>query len=400
MPPLSELAAFYSAQLKEQILPFWLKHAPDREYGGYATCLDRDGSVYDADKVCMWAPGRIAWTYAYLYNEWERDPAWLDFAKLGIDFIRRHGFRADGRMYYALKRDGTPMAAPAGFAAEQSTTQGLVEYARATGDETYYREARQLFDRTWRALQDPAGGASPRLPESGAIRLHGSSMITLNVIHQLRQYREEPSDAERMDVCLDAIRRYHLRPERRQLLEMVDWQGGDLPGSAGRRINPGHMIEGGVFVLHEATHRRDPALKELGLNLVRWGFEQGWDKEFGGIFNDVDSEGRPIADCREILLADAKLWWQHAEALYGLLLAYAESGDGWFLTAYQQVHEYSFARFADPEFGEWYAYLDRTGRPVNRAKGTDRKTCFHIARNFYWCMRLAEKMQWTKNSKP
>jgi N-acylglucosamine 2-epimerase len=394
MPTLEQLSGFYLAQLREQILPFWLKHAPDRKYGGYFTCLDRDGSVYDEDKVCMWAPGRIAWTFAYLYNELEAEPAWLDFARLGVDFTRRHGFRPDGRMYYGLKRDGTPLAAPAGFAAEQSTVQGWVAYAQATRDEGLYREARRLFDRTWAALQDPAGGASPRLAESGPIRLHGSSMITLNVIHQLRSYREEPSDAQRLDICIDAIRRFHLRPKQKVLLEMTGWNGEDLAGSPGRRVNPGHMIEGGIFLIHEATHRADPALKQLGLDLIRWGYEWGWDREFGGIFNDCDTEGRPIADCREILLADSKLWWQHGEALYALLLAYAESGDAWFLQAYEKVHAYSFSHFADPEYGEWFAYLDRTGRLVNAAKGTDRKTCFHIARNFFWCARLAER--WAK----
>jgi len=195
-------------------------------------------------------------------------------------------------------------------------------------------------------------------------------------------------------VCIDAIRRFHLRPKQKVLLEMTGWNGEDLPGSQGRRVNPGHMIEGGIFLIHEAIHRTDPALKELGLNLIRWGYDWGWDKEFGGIFNDCDTEGRPIADCREILLADSKLWWQHAEALYALLLAYAESGDGWFLQAYEKVHAYSFSHFADPEYGEWFAYLDRTGRLVNAAKGTDRKTCFHIARNFFWCARLAQR--WAK----
>jgi N-acylglucosamine 2-epimerase len=53
MPPLHQLADFYRAQLKEQILPFWLKHSADRECGGYFTCLDRDGSVYDPDQVCI-----------------------------------------------------------------------------------------------------------------------------------------------------------------------------------------------------------------------------------------------------------------------------------------------------------------------------------------------------------
>ncbi len=68
---------------------------------------------------------------------------------------------------------------------------------------------------------------------------------------------------------------------------------------------------------------------------------------------------------------------QLAEALYGLLFGYWETRDPWFWEAYRKVHEYSFSRFADPEFGEWFGYLDRTGRLIHSAKGTDRKCCFH-----------------------
>ena len=389
VPSLSQLSDYYASQLREQIVPFWLKHAPDREFGGYFTCLDRDGQVYDPDKICMWCPGRIAWTFAYLYNEFEPNPAWLDFARLGVAFIRRHGFRADGRMYYGLKRDGTPLTAPDGYHAELSSILGMAEVARADHDDVLYEEARRLFDRVWKIIQEPSGDWSPRLQESGSIRIHGYSMITVNVLQTLRRYREEPTDAARIDACIDIMRRFHLRSDRHLLLEIVGWHGEDMPGSAGRQVNPGHMIEGGIFVIHEARHRGDGALRKFGLDLIRWGFERGWDPEFGGIFNDVDADGRPIASGQSALLADSKLWWQHAEALYGLLLGFLESDDDWFWHAYRQVHEYSFSRFADPGKGEWFAMLDRTGRAINTAKGTDRKGCFHIGRNFIWCHKAA-----------
>jgi N-acylglucosamine 2-epimerase len=130
----------------------------------------------------------------------------------------------------------------------------------------------------------------------------------------------------------------------------------------------------------------------LGLDLIRWGFDLGWDPQYGGIFNDVDAEGKPMYGANA-LLADTKLWWQAAEALYGLLLGFAETGDPWYWEAYRKVHEYSFSHFADPEFGEWYGYLDRTGRPINTSKGSDRKTVFHIGRNFFWCARLAKRFK-------
>ena len=86
---LRQLRDFYKKELLENILPFWLKHVRDRDYGGYHTCLDRDGSVYEYDKLCMWCAGRIVWTYSHMYNELERNPEWLELARCGVDFVRK-----------------------------------------------------------------------------------------------------------------------------------------------------------------------------------------------------------------------------------------------------------------------------------------------------------------------
>lgn len=387
----SDLAAFYEDQLRTQILPFWLQHAPDHECGGYFSCLDRDGTVYDPDKVDILMQGRISWTFSTMYNELEPRQEWLDFARRGVDFILRHGFREDGRIYYALRRDGRPMEPPSLYHAELSNLIAMAELARATKDETLYQKARETFETAWPGLHHPHPDGTAPLPGMVPTRIHGNSMITINVLQILRSYREESTDRPRILECIDHMRRFHLRPDQRLLLEFTGWEGETLVGSAGRRVNPGHMIEGGIFLLHETWKHPDAALREMGLNLIRWGFEQGWDAEFGGIFNDVDAERKPIWGT-DLLLADSKLWWQHAEALYGLLLAHVETGDEWFWQAYEKVHTYSFAHFADPEAGEWFAYLDRTGRRINDVKGSNRKCCYHVGRNFLWCAKIARRL--------
>ena len=39
------LAEQYRSELFDSVLPFWLKNSQDKEYGGYFSCLDRDGSA-------------------------------------------------------------------------------------------------------------------------------------------------------------------------------------------------------------------------------------------------------------------------------------------------------------------------------------------------------------------
>lgn len=43
----------YEKELLENVVPFWEKHCVDKEFGGYFTSFDRDGSVYNTTKY-MW----------------------------------------------------------------------------------------------------------------------------------------------------------------------------------------------------------------------------------------------------------------------------------------------------------------------------------------------------------
>ena len=45
-----EMADRYRKELYDSVLPFWIEKSQDPEYGGYFTCLNRDGSVFDTDK--------------------------------------------------------------------------------------------------------------------------------------------------------------------------------------------------------------------------------------------------------------------------------------------------------------------------------------------------------------
>jgi len=389
---LIELKGLYRKQLLDDCLPFWMAHLRDREFGGYHTCLDRDGSVYEHDKLCMWCPGRIIWMFSFLYNELEQRAEWLDMARWGVDFVQEHGFAPDGSMPYSLTRDGRPLEPPRDVFVELFTASGFSEFARAASDEELHRQARQLFFRTWEKITTPGAPFPPFVHATRPVHVHGHSLIALNVAQELRRYREDPRYEQVIDRCLDDVLRLHARPRARTVLEAVSWDGQDLPGSLGRCINPGHMMEAGIFIVHEGRRRGDEGLVQWGVNFIDWGFEWGWDKQFGGIYNDVDADGVPVPQTREAFIYQSKLWWQHAEALYALLVAYEVTGESKFMDGYELTHDYAFGNFADPEHGEWFALLDRRGNRLNDTKGTPRKSPFHVPRNFYYCYRLLERM--------
>ena len=75
-----QLAAQYKNELFENVLPFWLHRSQDFEQGGYYTCLNRRGEVFDTDKF-VWLQGREVWLFSMLYNMPHQE---LGFEKLCV----------------------------------------------------------------------------------------------------------------------------------------------------------------------------------------------------------------------------------------------------------------------------------------------------------------------------
>ncbi len=88
MYTFNALASQYRAELLDNVVPFWLNRSQDREYGGYFTCLDRKGNVFDTDKF-IWLQAREVWLFSMLYNKVEKRREWLDCAVQGAEFLKK-----------------------------------------------------------------------------------------------------------------------------------------------------------------------------------------------------------------------------------------------------------------------------------------------------------------------
>jgi N-acylglucosamine 2-epimerase len=47
MIDFKQLAQQYKSELLDRVMPFWMEKSIDKEFGGYFTCLERDGEVFD-----------------------------------------------------------------------------------------------------------------------------------------------------------------------------------------------------------------------------------------------------------------------------------------------------------------------------------------------------------------
>ena len=74
-------------------------------------------------------------------------------------------------------------------------------------------------------------------------------------------------------------------------------------------------------------------------------------------------------------------------------MAYRLTGDKRYAQWHEQVHEWSYERFPDREFGEWFGYLHRDGRLSAPLKGNLFKGPFHLPRMQLVCWQILEQMR-------
>ena len=365
----------YQEDLKENILPFWLKHGLDRVHGGVYTCVDRDGTLIDSTKS-VWFQGRFGFICAYAYNNIEANEEWLRASKSCVDFIEQHCFDTDGRMYFEVTAEGKPVRKRRYVFSECFAAIAMSEYAIASGDKSYAEKALALFKQILHFI-NTKGILEPKYCEGVEMQGHSITMILINTAARIREAIPAVELDEQISLSIETLQRYFIYPEFEALLETVGPNGEFIDTIIGRTINPGHCIETAWFLLEEAKYRGgDPQLTEVAVKILDWSWKWGWDKEYGGLINFRDCKGLPVQDYSQ----DMKFWWPQTEAIIATLYAYEATGEERFLHMHQQISDWTYAHFPDVEYGEWYGYLHRDGTVAQPAKGNIFKGPFHIPR--------------------
>ena len=381
----------YREDLTTDILPFWLEHGLDRKHGGIYTCLDREGKLMDTTKS-VWFQGRFAFIASFAYNQIERRPEWLEAARLAIEFIERHCFDEDGRMYFEVTERGLPLRKRRYVFSETFAAIAFSEYALATGDTAYAAKALGLFRDIQRFLSTP-GFLPPKYTENLKAEGHSIVMILINTASRIRAAMPDPLLDEQIERSIRALEAHFIHPEYKALLEMVGPNGEFIDTLQGRLINPGHCIETAWFLLEEAKARGgDKHLIGLGKKILDWSWAWGWDEEYGGIINFRDCKGFPCQDYAQ----DMKFWWPQTEAIIATLYAYQMTRDERYLKLHRQISDWTYAHFPDPVHGEWYGCLHRDGSVAQNAKGNLFKGPFHIPRmmikGYQLCQELLQQI--------
>ena len=387
MMDFKQLTEQYRDELLNKVVPFWLNHSQDKERGGYFTCLDREGNVYDTDKF-VWMQGREVWMFSKLYNTVEQRPEWLEAAKQGAEFLKRYGHDGNLNWYFALDREGRPLVEPYNIFSYTFAVIAFGQLAKATGSEEYADIARRTFDIVLSKVDNPKGRWNKAAPGARAMKTFDLPMILCNVALEIEHLLEPDFLKQTIDTCLHEVLDVFYRPELGLVVEALGKDGELVDCFDGRKMNPGHAIESTWFIMDLAERLNRPDLIQKAVDISIAEVEYGWDEQYGGIYYFMDRLGKP----RHELEWDQKLWWVHIETLISLIKGYRLTGDERCLKWFERVHEYTWSHFTDSQYPEWYGYLNRQGEVLLPLKGGKWKGCFHVPRGLLCCWRELEKI--------
>lgn len=375
----------YKTELLDSIIPFWLNHSKDNDCGGYFTSLNRYGQVFDTDKF-MWLQGREVWLFSMLYNKVEKNQEWLEMALHGAEFMKKYGRDSWGNWYFSLTREGKPLIQPYNIFSDCFAAMAFSELYKATGNDEFKQIALNTFNNILERQHNPKGSYNKAFPGTRPLKSFALPMILCNLSLIMEDVLGTENVNQTIRPLIKEVMDVFYDKESGLILENVTPDGKFSDSYEGRLINPGHTNESMWFMMDLAVRNNDPALIDRAIGILLRSTEKGWDHKHGGIFYFLDIKGHPTQQ----LEWDQKLWWVHIETLISMAKAYRLTGNeackNWFLT----IHDYTWTHFKDPQYAEWFGYLNREGDPLLELKGGKWKGCFHVPRGLYEIWKILE----------
>jgi N-acylglucosamine 2-epimerase len=385
---IPDYANCYRENLLKDVIPFWLAHSKDKESGGYFTCLDARGNVYDTDKF-IWLQSRQVWCFAMLYNLVEKKQEWLDFAVHGAEFLKKKGRNSKGDWYFSLNREGMPLVEPYNIFSDCFASMAFGQLYLATDNREYADIALDTFYNILRRQQNPKGKYSKIVPGTRPLQSFALPMILCNLVLEIEHLLDAVQIEDIIARGVHAVMDVFYQSGSGLILENVAMDGSFSDSFEGRLINPGHGLEAMWFVMDLAKRSQNREMMQKAVDTTINILEYSWDKKYGGIFYFLDIKGQPPQQ----LEWDQKVWWVHMETIISLLKGYLLTGDLRCWEWFEKVHAYTWQHFPDPKNGEWWGYLNRQGEVLLPLKGGKWKGCFHIPRGLYQGWKTLEAIE-------
>ena len=366
---LPDIITRIEADLRGNILPFWIEHVVDRARGTFLGALTNDLVPDPAAERGALLTSRILWTYAAAYHAYN-DPAYLAMADLAYsDLMNRYHDERHGGFLWSIAADGKVEHDRKQVYGQAFAIYALSEYHAATGQhapleraiavyqllETHAREPAhggylESFQRDWSPIADMRLSAIDQNdPKSQNTLLHVMEAYTC----LLRVWPDaglRAALAELVEIMLTRV----VDPATGHLglFFANDWK------RRSNRISYGHDIEAAWLLTEAAAVLGDAALaariEALAVKIATVTLAEGTDAD-GGIYNLGDPAG---------IIDPTKEWWPQAEAVVGYLNAHQLSRDPRFLDAALRTWNFIETRLIDRKNGEWFRGVTCDGKVI------------------------------------
>ncbi|HEY9104089.1 AGE family epimerase/isomerase [Chitinimonas sp.] len=364
-------------------LAFYTPRAIDAS-GGFYHFFKDDGAIYDAHSRHLVSSTRFVFNYAMAYRQFG-DPAYLEAARHGVDFLRRahHNPVTGGYAWLLDWRDGEAKVLDATnhcyglafvvLAYAHALMAGVTE-AREWLAETYDLMEQRFWEPQYGLYADEATADWQLLPYRG----QNANMHACEAMLAAFEATGEARYLDRAELLADHITRRQSALANNMMWEhyhadwSVDWEyNKDDKTNIFRPwgYQPGHLTEWAKLLLILARHRPQPWLLPRAEALFRAAVERAWDTVNGGLvygFAPDDS----ICD------AD-KYFWVQAESLATAALLGDATGDSYYWNWYDKLWAYSWQHFVDHKHGAWYRILAPDNSKLTDEKSPAGKTDYH-----------------------
>ncbi len=369
---LDELLAYrasFEAELRRDILAYWLAHAVDPAGDGFYGAVDMNNRpVLTANRSCV-LTARILWTFAAAARMYG-DAAYRTMAERAYQVLTTHFLDRDhGGFFMELTPDDGVANATKHSYAQAFAIYALCKYYEddpAAEVLTLIRECFALFEEKTKDRRRLGYGEAfsrewqPLSENRMADHDEPKSMNTH--LHVIEAY------ATLYKVWPDALVRVRLRELLLIFLDKIIRPSGHLgiffdedfceTGPSRGNCSFGHDVEASWLLWEAAEILGDPALIErtrpASIRMLEAVERVGLDKD-GGMFLESTRFGSHVRT--------NKHWWVQAETLVGFMNGFEMTGNLRFWENVKLSWDFIDRHVIDHEGGEWFTKVSRLGQP-------------------------------------